>query len=432
MAILKDFSVLTLIVVWTAGVSWWYVQKSLQVNQVINEVNNQVKLNSAAAATLKTESVSKEYIEIVVKWMTQDVQKAQAIAQVAQVQVAQVQGATTALAPMLANPELQKTLTTLASSPAAVSAMSELATTVKEAEASGDDNKTLELVSRLDKSDETIKTIEDSLKKIEALDVPSLIVKLENLKAGTPSLEALDSAIKKTTDELTRRGDEAIQKEVNQLSSKLSDQIINSTQPVNVRIGNAENSILTLNTKVETNTLDISTLKSNNITNTANILTLQAWALSALDSISGIHNDLGWLTINLQDISKQVVPIGGTLCIADWLGVSVESNFARADGQTLSEPLSPLNGKTLPNLNIAQLYLRWWSTGWILLEPSIPLLWTVLTDVTFGTVNLSDGAFGTNYHVYRSDSNVKIPIQLWDATELRVKSLSCVFYIRIK
>lgn len=208
--------------------------------------------------------------------MTQDVQKAQAIAQVAQVQVAQVQGATTALAPMLANPELQKTLTTLASSPAAVSAMSELATTVKEAEASGDDNKTLELVSRLDKSDETIKTIEDSLKKIEALDVPSLIVKLENLKAGTPSLEALDSAIKKTTDELTRRGDEAIQKEVNQLSSKLSDQIINSTQPVNVRIGNAENSILTLNTKVETNTLDISTLKSNNITNTANILTLQA------------------------------------------------------------------------------------------------------------------------------------------------------------
>jgi hypothetical protein len=91
MALLKDISVISLLVVCTSGISGWYVQKSLQINQFIENTNNEVKLNSAAAATLKTESVSREFVEIIVKDLTSKVVEAKQEAVQATVQAAQIQ-----------------------------------------------------------------------------------------------------------------------------------------------------------------------------------------------------------------------------------------------------------------------------------------------------------------------------------------------------
>jgi hypothetical protein len=175
-----------------------------------------------------------------------------------------------ALSPIISSPELQSTLKTLASSPEAVSALNNVADAVEKSKESADGGKAVELISRLDSIEANIKTIED-------FHIDELVKKIEDLKSGTPSLEALDTAIKKTTDELTKRGDEAISKEVDKLSSKLSDQIISTNQPINVRMGNAENSILSLNTKIDTAITDVSSLKVDNVVNKANILSLQTF-----------------------------------------------------------------------------------------------------------------------------------------------------------
>jgi hypothetical protein len=99
---------------------------------------------------------------------------------------------------MLANPALSETLKTLAESPQAIVALTQVAEAVEEANTAGTDNSALELVTRID-------SVESNIKKLEDLDVPGLILKLEELSKNTPSLTALDEAIKKTTDELTAR-----------------------------------------------------------------------------------------------------------------------------------------------------------------------------------------------------------------------------------
>jgi hypothetical protein len=281
MTLLKEISVIALLLVVTAGISGAYVEKRLQVTQFIENTENQVSLQSKALSENVTKTVTREEIEIVVRDLTDKVVEAKQEAVQATVQSAQIQGATQALAPMLANPALSDTLKTLAESPQAVQALTQVADAVEQA-SEATDNSAIELITRID-------SVENNIKKLEEFNIPSLITKLEDLSKNTPSLTALDEAIKKTTDELTKRGDEAIAKEVDKLASKLSDQILSTNQPINVRMGNAESSILSLGTKVDIHTSDITALKLYDASQTSLNSTLALSAdLIATNNLLGI------------------------------------------------------------------------------------------------------------------------------------------------
>jgi hypothetical protein len=319
-----------ILVVSTAGVASIITQRYMGITQIVNNQKNEVALNAQSRSEMKTTTISRQEIEIVVKDLTKNIEKAQTTAAVAQVQAAQTQGSMVALSPIISSPALQETLKTLASSPEAVSALNNVAVAVEKAKEGGDEGKTVELLTRLD-------NVESNIKKLEDFKIEDLIAKIESLKASVPTTEVLDANLKTLNDLLTKQGNEAIAKEISALSNKFNEQITNEKQPLQVQITAANNSIL-------------------NIQSGMSILTQKD--TDFLEQISNIHDDIGGITTNMSDISKQVIPIGGTLCIADWLGATIESNFVRADGQVISNPLSPLNGNTMPDINIAKLYLR--------------------------------------------------------------------------